>query len=53
MAEDVICDLERSRSSVKVKKFSIRSPPLTISTHVKFLPDLIASFVDMVEQLLT
>ena len=47
MAQHVIsrgCELEWSRSSVKVTKFSIRPHHLPISTCVKFHQSLIASF---------
>ena len=48
-----VCDIERLRSSVKVKKFSIRSPPPTCKYTCEVLSNLIASFSFMVEQLLT
>ena len=47
MAQNVIlqvCDLERSRSSMKANKFSIRPHHLHISTRVKFYWNLITSF---------
>ena len=56
MAQNVIsqgCDFQRSRSSMKDKSFSIRPPPPTHSTYVKFHQNLSASFCVMVEQSLT
>ena len=54
MAQHVIlqgCSLKRSRLSIKVKEFSIRPP--SISNHVKFHQNLIASFIITAEQSLT
>ena len=56
MAPNVIlqgCDLEKSRSSVNANKFSIRTPPPTISTQVRFYQNLIVSFSVTVEKSLT
>ena len=56
MAQNVIlqgCDLERSMSSVKVNKFSIRPRHPPISTHVKFHWNLIIRFLVTVFQSLT
>ena len=56
MTQNVIlqgCDAERSRSFVKVKRFSIRSCHLLISTYVKFHRNVIANFSFTVEQSLT
>ena len=56
MAQNVIlqgCDLERSMSSVKVNKFSMRPRHPPISTHVKFHWNLIIRFLVTVFQSLT
>ena len=47
------CDLERSRSSVKIKICLSALHHLPIGTHVKFHRNLVASFSITVEQLLT
>ena len=46
-------DLERSRSSMKVNNILQNNPHLSMSVHVKFHRDFIASFFGTVEQSLT